>query len=155
MSDRAYRENNKEQIKAKDKKYYQKNKDKIAVRKQLWAENNKEKTKQSKRLWEQRNPNARREKLLRYRARKANNKVFVISTKDIRNLYASNCFFCQSTNQIEADHIIPIVHGGRHSIGNLMPLCRSCNASKSNKFIMEFRIWQERKINFAKNNIVD
>lgn len=35
---------------------------------------------------------------------------------------------------------------GRHAIGNLIPLCQSCNSSKRDKTLMEFRVWKMRNI---------
>ena len=154
-TDKKYRDENKDRIRETQKNYRELNKEAISVKRQLWAEKNREKVRNIKKAWEQRNPNSRRLKLLRYRARQANNSILFISKKDLKRLYRSTCFFCKSKNNIEADHIIPIARGGRHSVGNLMPLCRSCNASKSDKFIMEFKLWKERKEQIAKDNCVD
>lgn len=38
------------------------------------------------------------------------------------------------------DHIIPVIRGGNHSIGNLTPACASCNASKNHRTVMEWRL---------------
>ena len=35
--------------------------------------------------------------------------------------------------------IMPIIRGGRHSIGNLLPACGSCNSSKGAKLLVEWR----------------
>jgi len=152
IADKNWRLQNPERYKTRQKEYQIKNKEKLKIKSQIWAQNNREKTKEIKRNWDLKNPNSRRQKLLRYRARKAQNAIFVITKKDIKNLYASACFFCGTFQDIEADHIIPTARGGRHSIGNLMPLCRGCNASKSDKFIMEYKLWKRRIDSHAQNN---
>lgn len=40
------------------------------------------------------------------------------------------CVTCGVSEQLEFDHIIPLVRGGATSVRNLQLLCRSCNASK-------------------------
>jgi 5-methylcytosine-specific restriction endonuclease McrA len=65
--------------------------------------------------------------------------VFDISQKDMRRLARSSCTHCGSNKNIQIDHIIPVARGGRHSIGNLQTLCRSCNTSKSNLLEVEWR----------------
>ena len=77
-----------------------------------------------------------------YRQKKKSNEIFYVSNKEISKLYKSNCFYCGSSLNIEADHIIPIDRGGRHSIANLVPACALCNRSKSNSTITE---WKKRK----------
>lgn len=73
------------------------------------------------------------------RAMIANRGVFDISKKELDYLLASPCAQCGSTENVQVDHIVPIARGGRHSIGNLQPLCAKCNQSKGAKFMVEFR----------------
>lgn len=42
---------------------------------------------------------------------------------------------CPAEANIE--HLLPKVHGGRNSIDNLVPSCRSCNASKKSLIISD------------------
>lgn len=41
------------------------------------------------------------------------------------------CAFCDTTENITRDHIVPLAKGGSDLIGNIQPLCYSCNARKS------------------------
>lgn len=68
-------------------------------------------------------------------------KSYKILDKEFRKLYASPCAFCGSTDKITMDHIIPISRSGNHSIGNLQPLCRSCNSSKNNRLVSEYKYY--------------
>lgn len=43
----------------------------------------------------------------------------------------STCRCCGATDHIDRDHIVPLARWGAHDERNLQPLCRSCNASKS------------------------
>lgn len=64
---------------------------------------------------------------------------YVILDKELRRIYNQACVACGTMENLSMDHIIPLARGGSHSVGNLMTLCRSCNASKSKKTIMEWR----------------
>jgi 5-methylcytosine-specific restriction endonuclease McrA len=76
------------------------------------------------------------------RAKFKENGTFLITAKEIDKLKSLNCFACGKSGQIQIDHIIPIARGGRHSIGNLLPLCSKCNLSKNKKTFMEWRIFK-------------
>jgi 5-methylcytosine-specific restriction endonuclease McrA len=68
-------------------------------------------------------------------------RTFKILDKEYRKLYASACAFCGSTKKITMDHIIPISRSGNHSVGNLQPLCQSCNSSKKNRLVSEYKYY--------------
>jgi 5-methylcytosine-specific restriction endonuclease McrA len=40
------------------------------------------------------------------------------------------CACCLKEAKLEVDHIIPLSKGGDNSIGNIQPLCKSCNCAK-------------------------
>jgi len=51
------------------------------------------------------------------------------------------CTYCGATGvPLEMDHIVPISRGGRHAIANVTPACKTCNASKHNKLLSEWRL---------------
>ena len=62
---------------------------------------------------------------------------FVVTSRDLQRLlvrHDGRCAYCRTRltrdrgpTSLEWDHVVSIHHGGRHSIGNLVPACRSCN----------------------------
>jgi 5-methylcytosine-specific restriction endonuclease McrA len=54
--------------------------------------------------------------------------------------FASHCAYCgKPVEKPEPDHVVPLSRGGLNEIGNLLPACRSCNASKNKKLLSEWR----------------
>ncbi len=76
---------------------------------------------------------------LKRRAKKLDNGIFLILQKEISAIRRSPCAMCGTGDNISIDHIIPIARGGRHCVGNLQPLCQSCNSSKGTKLMVEWR----------------
>lgn len=105
-----------------------------------WRIDNKEKSRKTLNEWRIRNRERLHQQLHRRRIRLQQGSIFQIIDKDLNRLYSSCCVNCGSSENISLDHIVPISRGGRHSIGNLQPLCRSCNSSKRDKFMVEWRL---------------
>jgi 5-methylcytosine-specific restriction endonuclease McrA len=122
--DRIWREKNRARLQAAARRRYHENPE-VHVAKVL--------------DWAKRNPQKRRNNENRRRTRAKQNGQLQVLPTELSRLYSSPCANCGSLNQIEADHIIPISRGGRHSVGNLQPLCRSCNASKRNRLMIEWK----------------
>lgn len=53
--------------------------------------------------------------------------------------YGNICLACGSAENIQIDHVLPVSKGGLNVIENYQPLCRSCNAKKSDK-VIDYRI---------------
>ncbi len=54
-----------------------------------------------------------------------------------RDNYA--CQYCgEYAKKLECDHVIPVAHGGGHSLENLKTACFKCNRSKRDKLIEEW-----------------
>ena len=124
---------------ASQRAYRKANPEKEAARKRAYQQANKEKATATKRAWRQANPEKANAAQERRRARKEGNGVYLVTGKEMARLYASPCAECGSTENIEADHVVPISRGGQHSIGNLQALCRSCNSSKNDRLQVEWR----------------
>ncbi|GAA1814087.1 HNH endonuclease signature motif containing protein [Agromyces neolithicus] len=53
------------------------------------------------------------------------------------------CAYCGASDRpLQRDCVQPISRGGRYTLGNVVPACGSCNASKSND---EVTSWLRRK----------
>lgn len=98
------------------------------------------------RQWRLANPEAARRKgqrdTSRRTARKRNADVRAVSERDLRRLLdrqRGRCFYCDQPEPTTLDHLIPLVRGGRHSIGNLVWACRTCNTSKGGRLVVEYR----------------
>lgn len=53
----------------------------------------------------------------------------------IREAYDYRCAYCGESKPLEKDHLVPLSRGGEHTLENVVPSCRSCNASKGNRII--------------------
>ena len=55
----------------------------------------------------------------------------------------NGCAYCGSDDAaLQRDCVLPISRGGRYTVENVVPACRSCNASKCNA---EVGSWLRRK----------
>jgi 5-methylcytosine-specific restriction endonuclease McrA len=53
------------------------------------------------------------------------------------------CAYCGAAGPgLQKDCLLPISRGGRYTVANVVPACRSCNASKCNT---EVTTWMRRK----------
>lgn len=129
---------------ARSKKWAQENPDKIYKSKKRQAERNPQRFIDSHKTWVNKNREYIRNSSQKRRAMVRNNGLYTILTRDLRRLYSSSCIYCGATERISADHVIPIVCGGVHSIGNLVPACISCNSSKGDKLLVEWRMGRSR-----------
>lgn len=59
----------------------------------------------------------------------------------IRTAWGS-CAYCGDQGPLQKDCVIPISRGGSYTLENVVPACRSCNASKCNS---EVTGWMRRK----------
>lgn len=66
----------------------------------------------------------------------------IVTGDDLVRLIARHggmCAYCHVAPFAHLDHVVPIVRGGRHAIGNLLPACADCNLTKGQKLLAEWR----------------
>lgn len=137
--EKTYRERNRQKVKQSSLNWYHSNRKTQNQKSREYARRNKEAQAIRGALWKKNNPEKVRESTNRRRIRKQLNGEYFISDKEIKRLYAAPCVYCGSLQRITVDHVIPISRGGVHSIGNLVSACLSCNSSKRDKTIMEWK----------------
>lgn len=59
------------------------------------------------------------------------------------DFFEYSCAYCgvhqdDLDRSLEQDHIIPVSKGGGYTAGNIVPACKSCNASKNNQDLIEW-----------------
>lgn len=62
--------------------------------------------------------------------------------KAIKRHYRNRCAYCGERGELEQDHIIPLIHGGKTTASNIVPCCRKCNASKG---MQPFDKWYKKQ----------
>jgi len=151
--------------KKKGRKYYLANRERCKAETKRRYRENREAAIEYAKQWRQKNPDKCREYHKRYaekyaekekvrasnkqakrNALKKKNGVFKVRYKDLAKIYAMPCTYCGQRGNIHADHVVPIARGGVHGVGNLQPLCESCNTSKANKYMIE---WKRHKQQYA------
>ena len=138
----SWRERNREKSVAQARKWNVENRERYNANMKSWRERNKEKVAEQNRKQREKNPEARKVNDHKRRALKLENGVFEMSKRDWNRLVARYdycCAYCREHKDLTMDHVIPLSRGGRHSIGNIVPACRSCNSKKHSKFIVEWK----------------
>lgn len=129
--------NNKEAVLQQCKEYYSTNKSECRRRAEKWKMQNADKYRIIVSTWKKNNKE--RVWSAKARRRELEKSNFIVTPKDMLRLKRSSCAICGSHHQIEIDHVIPLARGGKHSVGNLQPLCRFHNRSKGTKFMSELK----------------
>lgn len=107
-----------------------------------WRLANAERVRERDREWRRNNPHRSREIKHRRRARLADSGGPGVHKSDWQRLlrrYGNRCAYCRLSAPLTMDHVVPIARGGRHSIGNVLPACRTCNCSKGDRLLIEWR----------------
>ena len=71
------------------------------------------------------------------------NKVSITSQRlAVEQFIQRNCMiFTGAKGELHRDHVVPVALGGPHIIENIVPACRSCNASKASS---DVGVWYDR-----------
>jgi len=138
----GYRQRHRERTAAAAAEYEQRNKERIAARRVAERKADPAKFSARTRKYAENNPEAVHLNKLRRRAREAGADNRVITVRDWLRLcerFRHCCAYCGERKPLTRDHVIPLSRGGRNAIGNLVPACGSCNYSKGQKLLVEWR----------------
>lgn len=94
------------------------------------------------RLWQTTNAQKYKATKRNYDRRRRNAPGVGVQPRDWERLikrFRSRCAYCDSEGDMTMDHVVPLSRGGTHSVGNILPACLSCNSSKNNKLLVEWR----------------
>ena len=139
-SSKIFREENVEELLKYHEIYREINKDKIAENSRKYYKENLEKRKTDHKLWTQKNS----ERLSIYKQKHYAKKLLLPSTFTIhqwgnaKQYFNNLCCYCGHKSPLEMEHFIPVTSGGGFTASNIIPACRSCNASKHDKDFFEF-----------------
>ena len=156
---KQYYDANKKELIKKQKEYYQKNKNEIDKWRKCWRTRNKVHLQSAKRRWHEENKNIVNLRTKKWKAlnperksaldRKATHKrrsmirglVYTFTPNHWQQClthFNHQCAYCGSTESLEQEHVIPVSRGGHYTPDNIIPACRSCNASKNNKIMQDW-----------------
>lgn len=144
---RRWREANAERKKIADEAWRAANTDRNRATKLAWQRANKAKVAEINERHRRLYPEGVANRSHRRRARKNAVSVHVVTVADIRRLrarFGGLCAYCEAAPGSTLDHVVPLARGGSHSLGNLVPACKSCNCSKGEKFLFEWRVWLKK-----------
>lgn len=122
-----------------DKKIYRANNPDKKTVYALLSEDKKLRKRQQSKNWNKANKAKRTLAMAKRRAYQKGNGLFLVSDLEISKLQSNPCFYCGNAGG-EIDHVMPLTKGGTHSIGNLVPCCRTCNSSKNNQLLIVWKI---------------
>ena len=110
---------------------------------------NKEKCNNAEKEWRKNNPDKRAIITERRRTRERNlsSTLALDEWTEIKSHFNNACAYCgideeshlkENGELLHQEHVIPLIKGGGYDKGNIIPSCRSCNSSKSNKDFCEW-----------------
>ena len=135
---RIWRKQNAAKAREYARRWYRKNKEHVLAYNRRWQAENPEKARAQRQRRYLKNPAKVYERVLYRRAVKRGAQTEPITAsvwQSILTTYGHRCAYCGKEGPLTRDHVIPLSRGGPHSLANLVPACRSCNAKKGVKLV--------------------
>lgn len=147
---KKYHAEHKEVNKIKCKDYNQANKDYIASQRKEHYKTHKEEINARSRAWSRNNIDRVIERNQKRRAMEANLEHTYTKAQwaECKKLFNHCCAYCgKPSKKLQQDHFIALTKGGGYVKSNILPACKSCNCSKSNK---DFFNWYPKQEFYSK-----
>lgn len=130
-----YNRANREQITQQKREYRSRNRERIREQWRAYRAANLDKKKSYHRQWQRANPDKIAIYTHRRRAwkRGAAGDFTAQEWMNLKAAYGFRCLRCglhEPDVTLTADHVIPLSQGGSNDIGNIQPLCKTCNTQK-------------------------
>lgn len=137
---KQWRQNHPEYEKQYRKAYFEANQEKYREQNRAYHEANRDKHREQMRAYQRNNLEAFAVRSANRHARKvkAEGSFTLQEWEALKAYYGYTCLRCgrrEPEIELTIDHVVPLSQGGRNSIENLQPLCRTCNLSKHTKTI--------------------
>lgn len=141
---RQWHQNNREEANQRRKSHYEANREKYREKyreqNRTYHEANRDKHREQMRAYQRNNLEAFAVRNANRHARKvkAGGSFTLQEWEALKAYYGYTCLRCgrqEPEIELTVDHVVPLSQGGRNSIENLQPLCRTCNLSKHAKTI--------------------
>lgn len=156
--DRAYREANKDKVRAKQRRYYEANREEIRAKGRAYTkvepEAVKARRRESRRRWAAANPEVR---VLHQQRRRARAKETVSDFTNSQwtecvSYFNNECAYCGAEELLQQEHVIPLSKGGGYTVTNIIPACAKCNSSKRDTDLEE---WFSSKDFYSEDKLED
>lgn len=135
-----------------NKEWRQAHPERVRELRRRWARNNRDKVNAGTRRRRAKHPEIQREAQRQWRARhplkwlevrdrrlakrRGASYVEPVDRREVYRRSGGRCAYCSeriSPRGWHLDHVVPLLHGGAHSMGNVVASCRQCNQSKGAK----------------------
>lgn len=136
-----YYQENIELLRAKAREHHVANSEVRNARSAAWRRDNPERAREQQRRWARENADLVIARAARRRAR-MRSVVADLTSEEWAGILAEfnhQCAYCDRRDAVlEQDHVWPISRGGGHTAANVVPACRSCNASKNDSLLADW-----------------